>query len=131
MCIPIRRRTQMHMSAKHTECTYNYTILPKQKESMFSRCTLTECGQSAKVTNRIVLYSGNLGSLRRQLASQSTSIFIPSQVFGNGVMRMRSTTGHNLWLPMSAYFRTTKKSTSAVYRQVSTRGAQCNAQRHC
>ena len=73
----------------------------------------------------------NIGSSQRQLAAQHISIFTPSLVFGNDVMHMRYTARCIQWLPMSAHFRIAKKSTYDVFRQVTTRGAECTGQRHC
>ena len=70
-------------------------------------------------------------SFRHQFANQCKNIFIPSQVFGNDVMCIRSTTGYIPRLPMNAYFRTAEKSNSIMCRHVLARGALCNAQRHC
>ena len=53
MRILIEYRMHMHMPAEHTQCNDKYTILSKQKASMFPRCTLTEWGQSANITDRI------------------------------------------------------------------------------
>ena len=41
-----------------------------------------------------------IGLVRRQPDDQRPSIFIPSRIFGNNVMRMRYTSGYNVWLPM-------------------------------
>ena len=43
------------MSTEHTQCSGNNTILPKQNVSKFPRRTLTEWGESAKITNCIIL----------------------------------------------------------------------------
>ena len=43
------------MQAEHTQCNKKNTIFPKQNVSMFSRYTLTEWGQSAKITERLVI----------------------------------------------------------------------------
>lgn len=55
----------------------------------------------------------NVGPSQRRLALQHTSIFNFSQVFGDDVMRICSTTRHDPWRPMCTSRCTAKEPTSA------------------
>ena len=118
-CIGIRF-TEPILNANHTikcafqlnrECTSTcqpntlnnkYMIWPKQKVSMFPSCTLTEWGQSTKITHRLIPSCQRISD--RRSAHRPTSVQVPSfltKYSSRDIMRIGSTAGHDLWLPQT------------------------------
>ena len=79
MHIPMNQRMHIHIptTLKRKD---KYTRLVVQKSERFPRCTLTECGQSVKVTT-IIAAKSIYNRLRCNLADRHSSISILSQIF--------------------------------------------------
>lgn len=118
------KRNQISFKA-HTQMLAKHVLhIDKCKEIAIPKCSLfpehtpTEWGRSARITQHVVLRCNKeLRSLQHRLVVQRAIIFLPSQVFDIGVMRMGMGFPHaeSLWLPINITSRTTKQSSSAVH----------------
>ena len=107
MRIPNRYKMRIHMQPVHAQCKDNYSMLSKQKDSMFPRCTLTEWGHRAKFTNCIISNYKRIWERRsaHKWTNEQASSF-SANYFSNDYMCMGSIARCNRWLPQSTSCRT-------------------------